>query len=189
MANNNTRFGFRPIIRDGGGPFSVTQYWKPATDPNAIFHFDIVQKVAASVPMDEALYSAPAIASAYPTGVPATTLWLGASIGYGLPSTISKHSVSDETDCVFLVKVRTGVLVTTAAHAGKNANLFLGTGSPIGGAGRSGHAINGTTIAADPSLDCRIRSVAMTPPNTEGDSAIVEVTINKHFYAQGTAGV
>jgi hypothetical protein len=187
MANPNTPFGFRPIIRAGGAPFSVTQYAKPATDGNALFHFDMVLKVAAAVALPEApAYNVPGIQTGY-QGTPGTTLWLGSSIGYGAISTASMHSVSDEIDCVFIAQVKTGVAVTTAAHVGKNSNISLTqTGNTLTKMSRMAVDI---AIAATAGLDLRLRAVTMISPNVEGDSAIVEVTINKHFSAQATAGV
>jgi hypothetical protein len=187
MANPNTPFGFRPIIRAGGAPFSVTQYAKPATDGNALFNFDLVLKVAAAVVLPEApAYNVPGIQTGY-QGTPGTTLWVGSSIGYGAISTASMHSVSDEIDCVFNAQVKTGVAVTTAGHVGKNANISLTqTGNTLTKMSRM--AVD-SAIAATAGLDLRIRAVSMISPNLEGDSAIVEVTIAKHFSAQGAAGV
>ena len=187
MANANNPFGLRPIIRAGGSPFSVTQYAKPATDPNILFNFDLVQKVAASAVLNEApAYTLPAIQTGY-TGTPGTTLWLGSSIGFGAASVLSYHSVSDEIDCVFIAQVKTGVAVTNAAHAGKNSNVSLTlAGNP---ATKNSRMAVDTAIAATAGLDLRLRQVSMISPNVEGDSAIVEVTINKHFSAQATAGV
>jgi len=188
MANPNNPFGFRPIIRSGGSPFSVVQYAKPATDVNPLFSFDVVQKVVGAAVLAEAPnYNLPTIQTAY-TATPGTTLYLGSSIGFGAASTLSVHSVSDELDVVFLAQAKTGVAVTTALHAGKNANLSLTqAGNLLTKMSRM--AIDSATIAAGAGLDFRIRSIAMISPNVEGDSAILEVTINKHFSAQGSAGI
>ena len=188
MANPNTPFGFRSIIRQGGTPFSVTQYAKPATDPNIIFHFDMVQKIPGAGVLTEASpYNLPALQTGY-TGTPGTTLWLGSSIGYGPASTLSYHHVSDELDCVFIAQAKTGTAITTAAHTGKNGNISLTlAGDPLRTMSRM--TVDSATIAAGAGLDLRVRSVAMISPNAEGDSAILEVTINKHFFGQATAGV
>jgi len=188
MPNPNNPFGFRPIIRSGGSPFSVVQYAKPATDANAIFNFDLVTKVAAAVALAEApTYNLPGIQSAS-QATPGTTLLLGSSIGYGAGNLASIHSVSDEIDVVFLAQAKTGVAITTAGHVGKNANISLTlAGSALTKMSRM--AVDSATIAAGAGLDLRIRAVAMISPNVEGDSAILEVTINKHAYAQGSAGV
>jgi hypothetical protein len=187
MANPNTPFGFRPVIRQGGTPFSVTQYAKPATDPNALFNFDMCQKIAGAGVLTEASpYNLPAIQTGY-TATPGTTLWIGSSIGYGAASVLSMHSVSDEIDVVFLAQAKTGLAVTTTAHAGKNANVSLTlAGDPLR---KNSRMAVDNAIAATAGLDLRIRGVAMISPNAEGDSAILEVIILKHFFGQGTAGV
>lgn len=188
MANPNFPFGFRPIIRQGGTPFSVTQYLKPATDANALFNFDIVNKVVgAAVLAEAATYNLGTIQTGYQS-TPGTTLILGSAIGYGAASTLSVHSVSDEIDCVFLAQAKTGTVVTTASHVGKNANLSL-TLAGVAATKMSRMAIDSATIAATGTLDFRLRSIAMISPNAEGDSTILEVTINKHFFAQSSAGI
>lgn len=187
MPNPNTPFGFRPIIRLGGIPFSVTEYAKPATDANALFAFDIVQKVAAGVALPEnPTFNVPGIQTGY-QATPGTTLYVGASLSFGAVSVLSVHPVTDEIDVVYLAQAKTGVVISTASHVGKNSNLSLTqAGSLL--TKMSKMAID-TAIAATAGLDFRIRGVAMISPNQEGDSAILEVTVNKHFFGQATAGV
>ena len=189
MANPNTPFGFRPIIRAGGAPFSVTAYGKPSTDPNAIYAFDLVQKVQAAIPLPEAalLVNLPGVQTGY-VGTPGTTLWLGASLAYGAPSTATVHPVADEPDVLYLVQASTGLAISTAGHVGKNANVSLS----LAGNTRSRMSrmtADSATIAAAASLDLRILRVAMIPPNAEGDSAMLEVSINKHWSIGGAAVV
>jgi hypothetical protein len=186
--------GFKPIIRLGGQPFSVRQYAKPASDTHAIPNFEVVWKAASSVPVPESpAFSLPGIQSAV-TGTPGATLWLGASLNYGAASADSVHSVSDEMDCVFFARPGgTTPQVSTALSVGKNANINVT--APAGQRSRS--TVNQATIAATAGLDCRIRAISMILPNQEEtitgstvpSPAILEVTFNKHFFAQGTAGV
>jgi hypothetical protein len=188
MANPNTPFGFRPIIRAGGSPFSVTEYGKPAADTNALFAFDLVQKVASATPLPEAAlpYNLPGVQTYY-TGTPGTTLLLGASLSYGAPSVATVHPVTDEIDVIYLAQAKTGVVITTAAHVGKNADVSLTqAGNALTKMSRM--AVDSGTIAATATLDLRILRVSMISPNAEGDSAILEVSINKHWMAQASAG-
>jgi hypothetical protein len=188
MPNPNTPSGFKPTVRQGGTPFSVTQYAKGSTDPNPLYNWDMVIKIPGAGILTEASpYQIPTIQTGY-TGTPGTTLWLGSSIGYGAASALTMHSVTDEVDAVFLVQAKTGVNITNAAHAGKNGNISLSVaGDPLSKSSRM--QIDSATIAASAALDCRIRAVAMIPPNAEGDSAVIEVMINKHFFGQATPGV
>lgn len=188
MANSNNPFGFRPIIRAGGAPFSINQYAKPASDANALFAFDVVIKVAVAVAMPEApTYNLPGIQTGY-QATPGTSLLVGASLAFGAASTLTVHPVVDETDVIFNAQAKTGVVITTVGHVGKNANLSL-TQAGSTSTRMSKQAIDSATIAATATLDFRLRLISMASPNAEGDSAILEVSINKHFYAQGAAGV
>lgn len=189
MANTNSPFGFRPVIRAGGSPFSTVEYAKPASDVNTIYQYDIVNKVAGAVTLPESPtgYKLPTIETGY-QGMPGTTLWQGASLNYGAASTLTVHMVADQPDVIFIGQAKTGVVIATAAHVGKNANISQSTAGSTT-TKQSGMAVDSGTIAATASLDLRITRVAMISPNAEGDSAILEVLINKHEFGQQTAGV
>ena len=181
--------GFRPIIRGGGGPFSVTQYAKPATDVNVIANFDMVQRVPGGVPLpDQPNYNVPTIQCGS-TGTPGTTLWLGPALGFGAASKLTMHAIPDEVDCVFLSGSNdTAFLVTTAAHIGKNANIHNPSYNIPNG--KTKMSVDVITTAANAALDVRLRSVSMIAPNLEGTLYTqIEVTINKHFYGQATPGI
>ena len=188
MANPNTPFGFRPIIRAGGSPFSLTEYGKPASDPNALFAFDLVVKVAAATPLPEAplTYNLPAVQTGY-QGTPGTSLWMGSSMAYGAASVASVHPVTDEPDVIYIAQSSPGA-VTTAASVGKNANVLLTTAGNLL-TKMSGMLVNTAGIAVGAALDLRIRSIAMISPNVEGVNSILEVSINKHQMGLQTAGV
>lgn len=189
MANTNAPFGFRPIIRLGGAPFSITEYGKPASDANALYAFDVVKKVTGKVLLPEAAlsYYLPTIQTGY-QGTPGTTLWVGASLSYGAASVLTVHPVCDEVDCVFISQCKTGTTIATDTHVGRNANLSTTTAGSTT-TKMSGLAIDGATINTTSSLDFRILKLSTIAPNAEGDSAILEVVINKHFFGQQTAGV
>ena len=188
MANPNTPFGFRPIIRAGGSPFSINEYGKPATEPNAIFAFDLVIKAATATPLPELplAYNLPGIQSGY-QGTPGTSLWLGSSFSYGAASTASVHPITDEPDVLFIAQSSPGA-VTTAAAAGKNANVLLTTPGNLL-TKMSAMQVNTAGIAIGAALDLRIQRIAMIGPNVEGVNAILEVSINKHALGLQTAGV
>lgn len=181
MENPKNIFGFRPVIRIGGAPFSVTEYAKPASDPQAIFMFDIVGKKAAAVTLLESQGSSlPALASAYDTGAftVGSSLWQGASLAYGAASTPSVHLVADEADVIYLAQC-TGATISSASHVGKNANISLTTaGSML--TKQSGQAVDGATLATSEMLDLKVTRVVQIGQDAEGADAILEVIINKH---------
>ena len=191
MANTNSPFGFKPVIRSGGSPYSVTEYGKLATDAQAIFMFDLVGKAAVEVALPEASgYNVPGILGAYTNGgnaTPGTSNWVGSALNYGAASTLTTHMVTDQLDVIYLAQCKTGTTISTTSHVGKNANISLTTAGSTT-TKQSGLAVDGATIAATATLDLFITRVSMIAPNAEGDSAILEVLINKHFYNPATAG-
>lgn len=188
MANVNAPFGFRPVSRAGGAPFSVTEYAKPATDANAIFMFDLLKKVSGGPALPESsAWLLPAVQTGY-QGTPGTTLWQGVAMNYGAASTLTVHNVIDQPDVIFLSQCKTGTVIATGTHVGRNANMSTTTAGSTT-TKQSGMAVDGATIATTSTLDLRIVRVAMISPNAEGDSAILEVTINKHELGLQTAGI
>ena len=189
MANSNSPFGFRPVIRAGGSPFSVTEYAKPATDSNAIFRGDLLIKVTGGVALPESPsgYNLPTVQTGY-QATPGTSLFAGGTLTYGAASTLTVHQVTDEIDVIYLAQAKTGTTISTSSHVGKNANISQTTAGSTT-TKQSGLSVDGATINTTSSLDLRILKVAMISPNAEGDSAILEVTINKHLFGLQTAGV
>jgi hypothetical protein len=189
VSNPNNPFGFRPIIRLGGSPFSVTEYGKPVGDGNAIYAFDLVgynTGTAGTLP-ENTNFKLPIVQTGYQL-TPGTSLWLGAVLAYGAASTATVHPVVDQPDVLYIAQLKTGTTYSTSSHAHKNANVSQTTAGSAT-TKQSGLAIDGATIATTSSLDLRIRGLFMSPPNAEGDSAILEVTINKHALGLQTAGV
>ena len=194
MANNNAPFGFRPIGRIGGTPFSLTRYAHIAADTTAIFRGDMVARISAGAGLDPDVPTATyakQVASAYHTSyAPAvgTGPWVGVSADYSALSVLTMVHVFDEIDMLFLVQGKTGTVYSTASHVGLNANISLTTaGSTV--TKQSGMAVDGGAIDTTAGKDLRLRSISMIVPNAEGDSAIFEVTINNHFYGNVTVGV
>ena len=177
------------MIRLGGAPWATQEYGKPASDANAIFMFDAVKKVTGAVTLAESPtgYNLPTIQTGY-QGTPGTTLWQGVSLNYGAASTATPHMVTDEIDVIYIGQAKTGTSIATGSHIGKNANISLTTAGSTT-TRQSGMSVDGATIATTATLDLRISRVAMISPNAEGDSAILEVLINKHELGQQTAGV
>lgn len=187
MANPNNPFGFRPIIRTGGIPFSVTSYGKAAADANAIFVFDMVGHLTGGTPFplpENSTYNLSRIQSGNQL-TPGTSLWLGSTLSYGAASVGTVHPVCDEIDCLFIAQCSGATSITTAAAAGLNANVTYATAGSTT-TKQSGMQVNSATIATTSSLDLRITRIAMIVPNAEGANAIVEVLINKHALGQGT---
>lgn len=188
MANpgNTSCFGFRPIIRMGGAPFSVTEYGKAAADANAIYAFDLVGHLTGGTPFpmpENGNFNLSRIQDGSQL-TPGTSLWLGASLTYGAASTGTVHPVTDEIDVVYMARCYGSVGATTATGAGLNANVKLVTGSSTTKMSLSG--VDDSGIATTSSLDLRIQKISTISPNLEGVNAVVEVTINKHALGQAT---
>jgi hypothetical protein len=133
------------------------------------------------------MYNLPGVQTGY-QAVPGTSLFLGASIAYGAAGLLSLHPVCDEIDVVYIAQAKTGVNITTAADAGMNANVSLTLPGNLN-TKMSQMAVDSATIATTATLDLRILRVAMILPNAEGDSAILEVQINKPQLGPQTLGI
>jgi hypothetical protein len=83
--------------------------------------------------------------------------------------------------------MQTGLVVTTASHAGKNVNLLTGTGNAL--TKQSTMGLAEATVATTAGEDFRIIRISNISPNAEGSYAICEVVILKSELGQGTAGV
>lgn len=186
MANPNSPFGFRPIIRMGGGPLSVAEYGKAAADVNVIYAFDLVGHLTGGTPFplpENSTFNLSRIQAGSQL-TPGTSLWLGSSLSYGAASTGTVHAVCDNLDAVFLAQASGATSMTTAVAAGQNANCKYTAGSAT--TKQSAMTVDSTTVLTTSSLDLRIRQIAMISPNVEGVYAILEVTINKHALGQAT---
>lgn len=187
MANPNNPFGFKAISRDSGGPLTTRQYGKASNDGTAIFAADLVMKAATSVPDPTGLGNPMPGCTSGQNATPGTTLWLGASVNYGAASTATPQYVYDELDTIYIAQVDGTLAVTTASHAGKNANVNNQAGNAL--TKQSKMAVANGSIATTSGLDLRIIRVSNISPNVEGANAIVEVVILKSELGQDTAGV
>lgn len=188
MPNPNNPFGFRPVIRQGGSPFSVREYGKAAADPNPIWAFDLVGHITGGTPPplpENQAYTLSRIQDGSQL-TPGTSLWLGPSLTYGAASVATVHPVCDEIDVLFISQVSGAAAVTNANSANLNANVLNSAGNAL--TKMSAMQVNGAGIAPTAGLDLRIVRVAMITPNLEGPNAIVECFISKHAYTPGAAG-
>ena len=189
MANVNSPFGFRPVTRMGGSPFSIREYGKAAADTNPIFAFDLVGHITGGTPPPIPEAPNAWTLSRIQDGTqltPGTSLWLGASMSSGIASKATVHPVTDEVDVIYIAQVSGATAITNAAHANLNANVLNTAGAPP--KLTSNMQVNATGIAVTAGLDLRILRVAMITGNSEGPNAVVECVIGKHAFAQGSAG-
>lgn len=187
MANTNAPFGLRPVMRAGGSPYSVREYAKPATDTHTIFIFDALIRVATGVALPEnSAYDVPTVQTGY-QGTAGTSFWLGASLAYGLLSTLTVHPVTDEPDVLYLAQsTDTTTLAWTSTSAiGLNAPLDISTNTGSLTTKISGMGVLSGSAATTPGLDLRIEDVAKIPPNVIGEYAVLEVRINRHYNSPG----
>jgi hypothetical protein len=188
MANPNSPFGFRPVIRQGGSPFSVREYGKTAADVNPIWAFDLVGHIAGtSTPLPEAptQFTLSRVQSGTQL-TPGTSLWLGPSLAYGLAGVAAVIPVCDEIDVILIAQCNGTTNITNASVANYNANVVASPGNPL--TKMSLMQVNSGSIAATAGLDLRIIRVAQIMSNNEGPNAIVEVFISKHAFTPGSAG-
>ncbi len=186
MANNNNVFGFLPIGRDGGGPWSVSEYAKAAAHTQAMFRGDIVFKAAISVVSPFAGAPVPGCTSLQ-NGTPGTTLWLGSSINFGAAAAATLQYVADDERTVFIGQGDDNTALTVAAHAGKNAQFITGTGNAT--TKQSTMSFDSDLTATTAGEDIRLLRLFNRADNAEGAYAIFEVLIMKHQKAQGSLGI
>lgn len=186
MANVNHPFGFRPVARLNGGPFSTSEYGKPATDTNyAIFKYDLCIPAASSV-ASAAGNPAPGVASGR-SGTPGTSPLLGSSLNYGAISTDTLHYVTDEPEVIYIAQLDDSTSTSVASHATKNANYLGAAGDAT--TKLSKFTINHTGIATTNTLDLHLIRISNIVPNAEGAYGIFECIINRHARSPQVAGV
>jgi len=161
MANPNNPFGFRPVIRQGGSPFSVREYAKQATDTNPIWAFDLVGKITGGTtpPLPENPNYTLARIQDGAVLTPGTSLWLGSSLSYGAASVATVHPITEEIDCIYIAQVSGAGAVTNANAAGLNANVLPSTGNNL--TKMSAMQVNGAGIATTAGRDLRTLRVGM----------------------------
>ena len=187
MANTNSKFGFLPIGRDGGGPLAAAQYAKTAAHTQALFVGDIVFQSALSAAASDAGLPLPGCTSLQ-NGTPGTTLWLGSVINHGAAATITRHFVWDTPDTIFIGQGDDSTSLTQAAVAGKNTIFVTGTGNATTKKSNMSFDASAWTTTASTSLDVRALRLHNRVGNAEGAYAVVEVMILKHSKGQGSVG-
>lgn len=186
MSNTNNVFGFLPIGRDGGGPWSCLEYAKAAAHTQALFRGDIVFKAAISVASPFMGAPIPGCTSLQ-NGTPGTTLWLGANVNFGAAATATPQYICDDPSTVFIGQGDDNTSLTVAAVAGKNATLVTGTGNAT--TKQSTMSFDASAVATTAGLDLRVLRMFNRSDNAEGAYAIFEVLIIKHSKTQASAGV
>lgn len=187
MGNNNFPHGFRPLMIDtAGAPVGIREYAKPATDANAIFTWDLLQRLTGSAGVEGQPLPSPVVQT-YSTGTPGITPIVGSSLNYGAPSKATWHTVVDDPYAIFEAQCDGAGSITVAADAGMNFNV--NKTAQTNGTTLSAMQVNSATIAATANEDGRILDLSRNISNNEGANAIVEVLILNHFYSKGTAGV
>ena len=194
MAAQNTVCGLRPLMQNiHGSPSRIKMYGKPSTDSNPIYMFDVVMKVASSVPAIDGGNPVPSCKGGN-LGTAGTGLWLGSSLNYGAASTATMQMVVDDPDAIFLVQSDSSAAEKIADLAGKNSNLNVsGAGNaqlgPIGN-NQSGMTLHSAGIETNASQDVRILDFWDSPANPDNAAyPILEVEIVLHQYAGQSAGV
>jgi hypothetical protein len=187
MSNVINKFGYLPIGRQGGGPWSVEEFCKVVAHTQALFRGDMVAKSAVSGVSPFAGNPMPGVTSLQ-NGTPGTTLWLGATINYGAPAAITPQYVCDDPFTVFICQGDDNTSLNVADSVGKNALLITGTGNAVTKQSTMSFDASALTTSAS-TIDVRVVGLLNRPDNVEGAYAIVEVIIVKHANAQGSIGV
>lgn len=187
MANTNNIFGFLPIGRQGGGPWSVIEYCKVVAHSQALFRGDIVAKSAVSGVSPFTGNPMPGCTSLQ-NGTPGTTLWLGANINYGAAAAITPQYITEDPFTVYIGQGDDNTSLTVAAAVGKNALLITGTGNTTTKQSTMSFDASALTTSAS-SIDMKCVGLLNRPDNAEGAYAILEFIITKHAQAQGSIGV
>lgn len=186
MSNVNNPHGLSPLGTSlSGGPQAVEQYTKQASDADAIYRQDPVQRSGGYITA---------------SGItPGTTYYSGVALNYGAASTLTTHQIVISPDAIYEVQSdSTGVAVT---NLGDNANLTVSTNSGQTLPPHLSNAVlNGSTIATTNTLDVHILNLYATVgtaynpdsgnggPNNFGAYARVEIVFNKHRMNGGVAG-
>lgn len=169
MANRDNPHGLSPLMRSFGGPSSVRQYSKDASEAVAIFINDAVE-------LDDDGYI-------HANGTPGSMYILGVSLDYGAATTATNHLVVDDPHASFEAQDNADTDGFALADKGLSCNLELNAGSAT--TLISGHELDESSAHATNVLDVRLVGLLDCPDNAYGAHGRWEVTINKHFFGQG----
>lgn len=177
MANVNSPFGFRPLMRSiSGGPASAILVHKLVGYGTALFIGDPVCKVASGVK------SYPAVSAAI---TPGTTPVFGVNLVYGAASTLTDHLIIPSTSQVFAVQAN-GTVNVAASNMNNNANMASGAGSTVNQL--SGWVLDSNTMAGTNTLDLKILQLLQVANNALGQYARLEVLFNNTAEREQVAG-
>lgn len=192
MANKDAPFGLRPIRTSTGGAWAdsmAVPCYVDATDSNNLFIGDPV-------------YRGGTVNSAALLGWPAGSLFevirataaggnyfSGVIVGfladqddltkhYRVASTERIVLVCDDPDVIFECQEDSDGGALTAADAGLNADIVIGTGSTT--TGLSAVEIDSSTVATTNTLQLRLLRLKPVEDNEIGSNAVWEVKINLH---------
>lgn len=182
MANVDNPHGLRPLMRTiHGGFIQVRQFTKDASEGNAIFQWDAVNREAdGNIEANSA--------------TPGTTAYDGVSLNFGAASTLTLHQVIVSPGAVYEAQDNNDTDGFVAADMGLNVNIELNAPdvpgpTTAGFVGISHHELDESTAATSSALDLHMLQLLNVPDNAEGAFSRVEVIFNKHRMSPATAGV
>jgi hypothetical protein len=174
LPNVDFPHGFQPVGRtQAGGSIEIEYFNKVVGHGTAVFPGDLVAQVADG--------------SIQPGGTPGTTVYTGVALNYGAASTATRHVVAAQPDAIFEAQDDDGTTGIVAADMGANANAIFGAGDTVRRI--SGHEIDQDTAGTTATLDLKLLRLHKAIENDFGPHARIEVLINRHRRAYGSAGV
>jgi hypothetical protein len=174
MANVNNPHGLRPIMRGlFGGPVSVEEYTKLVGVATAIYSHDTVIAATGGV--------------ITPQATAATGTFVGVSLNYGAASTATTHTVVHSPDSLFEAQDDNSTDGLAQADMGKNTNVKITAGNTSTLVSK--FELTEASVATTSTLDVQLHRLYNVPDNAFGSNARIEVTLNRHFYANARTGV
>lgn len=191
MANTDTPFGLKPVRDLNGAPYNgaAAVYSTASGDATAIFIGDPVklsgtsQTINGQVLLDVDQGATGDIMVGVVVGVLAD---VATDPIYRAASTVRRLLVAP-ANLIYEIQEVSGGTPLTAADAGLNANLVVGTGSTV--TGRSGVELNNATEATTNTLDVQIVGFVNRADNEIGEHAKWLVRINRNQFGNQVAGV
>ena len=173
MANTDNPHGLQPLGRTAlGGEGVLDEFDKDVGEATAIFRHDVVSQEADG--------------SFVAGGTPGTTRFHGVSLNHGAALKATTHLVLISPFQLYSAQDNAAVDGFALADRGLNANFEFNAGDAT--TKKSGHEINETGAAVTGTLDCKLIRLLKAQGNAYGANGDWEITINKHFFAEG-AGV
>jgi hypothetical protein len=173
MANRDNPHGLQFVGTQHGGACILQHFAKAVGYGTAMFINDVVNRVA-----DGSIQSG---------GTPGTTLITGVNLNYGAASLATEHDVIVDPFAIFEAQDNNDTDGIAAADLGLNCNIEYNAGSTS--TLISGHELDESTADVTSTLDVHLRKLLPVPDNAHSSWARIEISINKHRYATGVAGV